>query len=227
MQVLVVCDNDEEAALLAYALERAGIGAATCSELGAAMEHFVDTPADLILLALRSPDLVAPVRRVRRESEACLIAIGHSWDEEQICDALESGADTVVARPYSMPALVAQTRALLRRARNTPLSILPSFTLGALTLDPSMRTVQVEGHASRRLTQLEFRLLYLLMLHRNQTVPTEVIVERVWGYDAEAGTEIVRGLVRRLRGKVEPDPRIPAYIITEPTVGYRLEASGA
>jgi len=72
---------------------------------------------------------------------------------------------------------------------------------------------------------LDLGLLYVLMLHHGQTVPADVAVERVWGYDADAGTELVRGLVRRLRSKIEPDPRRPRYVITEPALGYRLEAT--
>ena len=68
---------------------------------------------------------------------------------------------------------------------------------------------------------LDLGLLYVLMLHHGQTVPADVAVERVWGYDADAGTELVRGL----RSKIEPDPRRPWYVITEPALGYRLEAT--
>jgi len=61
------------------------------------------------------------------------------------------------------------------------------------------------------------------MLHVNQTVPTETIVERVWRFDGAGGMELVRGLVRRLWRKVEPNSRDPQYIVTEPGIGYRLE----
>jgi len=80
-----------------------------------------------------------------------------------------------------------------------------------------------DGAPSRRLTPLEFRLLYTLMLHRGQTLPNEVIVERVWGYSGEGSSVLVRGLIRRLRAKVETDPRHPQYIALVPGVGYRLD----
>jgi DNA-binding response OmpR family regulator len=70
------------------------------------------------------------------------------------------------------------------------------------------------------LTHLEFRLLYTLMTHAGQVIPTERIVENVWGYDGEGNRELVRGLVQRLRSKVEPDPRQPVYILTEAGIGY-------
>jgi DNA-binding response OmpR family regulator len=69
------------------------------------------------------------------------------------------------------------------------------------------------------LTHLEFRLLHELMIHQGQILTTEVIVDRVWGY-SEGDRELVRGLVSRLRAKVEPDPRKPRFVITVPGVGY-------
>jgi DNA-binding response OmpR family regulator len=223
MQVLVVCSQADEASLLLYALRRAEIEATAMPELERAMQAFVDSPTDLVLLGLRQGPLAVPVRRVRRDSQVPLVVIARAWDEDELCEALAAGADVALARPYSLRVLVEQVKALLRRCAGTPLSLLPSFRLGELCLDPATRTVQLEGHPVRRLTQLEFRLLYLLMLHRGQTVPTDIIVERVWGYEADAGPELVRGLVRRLRTKVEPDPRVPRYIVTDPAIGYRLD----
>jgi DNA-binding response OmpR family regulator len=119
--------------------------------------------------------------------------------------------------------LIAQTRALLRRSGSVPLFSLPSLSLGGLTLDPATRTVEVSGHMSRRLTHLEFRLLYTLMINHGQVLPTDTIVERVWGYSGRGDRELVRGLISRLRTKVETDPRNPCYILTVPGVGYSFQ----
>jgi len=225
MHVLVVGDNADELALVSFALKRAGMTVVPTSDLEAGMRAFAAEPAELVVLALRELPPVPEVHRVRRQGDACLAVIADAASEEALCQTYEAGADVVILRPYSLRVLALQLKALLRRGRGTSLNILPSFVIGKLTLDPSSRTVQVEGRASRRLTQLEFRLLYLLMLHRGQTVPTEVVLERVWGYEAdtEGGTEMLRALVRRLRAKVEPEPKEPRYIVSEPTVGYRLE----
>jgi DNA-binding response OmpR family regulator len=93
-------------------------------------------------------------------------------------------------------------------------------------LDPATRTVQVADRPPHRLTHLEFRLLYTLMLHRGHIMSTENIVERVWGYTGRGDRELVRGLVRRLRAKVEPDPRSPTFIVTVPSVGYSFDPEG-
>lgn len=223
MPCLIVCDQADEAALLTFMLKRAGLDVRAAVDLDHAMALVLQAPPELLLLATRAEAITPLVRRVRRDSETCLVVVPRLWDEDDVCEALDAGADAVLPRPYGARVLVGQLRALLRRTRGTSLGVLPSFVLGALHLDPSTRTVQVDGRPPRRLTQLEFRLLYVLMLHHGQTVPAEVIVERVWGYDADAGTELIRGLVRRLRAKVEPDPRHPRFVITEPAIGYRLE----
>jgi DNA-binding response OmpR family regulator len=137
-----------------------------------------------------------------------------------VCVLLENGADLVVVRPFSARLLIAQIRALLRRIGGVPVFSLPTLSLSGLTLDPATRTVQVEGQSPRRLTHLEFRLLYTLMIHCGQVLPTDTIVERVWGYSGEGDRDLVRGLISRLRAKVEVDPHNPHYILTVPGIGY-------
>ena len=75
------------------------------------------------------------------------------------------------------------------------------------------------------MTHLEFRLLYTLMMHRGQTLPTAALVERVWGYEGEGSPELVRGLISRLRAKIEHNPKSPRLVLTVPGVGYCLSNS--
>ena len=223
MQAIVVCDRADEAGLLGFAMRQIGLTIAQASDLEDAMRLFTANPADLWVLALRKIPLVSQVRRVRKDSEACLTVIATASGEDEICEAFESGADDVIARPYSLRILSARFKALLRRSSGTTLRLFPSFSVGGLTLDPSTRTVHVQEGASRRLTHLEFRLLHTLMIHHGQTLPAETIVEHVWGYDGAGDTELVRGLVRRLRSKVESNPGSPQHVLTVPGVGYRLD----
>jgi DNA-binding response OmpR family regulator len=181
----------------------------------------------LILLALRGDDPLADVRSIRAETTVPVIVILGRVGEDVQYELLEAGADLVVSRPFSARLLIAQVRALLRRAGGMPLFSLPTLSLAGLTLDPATRTIQVSDLPSQRLTHLEFRLLYTLMIHRGQVLPTETIVEQVWGYSDQGDRDLVRGLVRRLRAKVEPDPRNPRYILTVPGVGYSFNQQEA
>jgi DNA-binding response OmpR family regulator len=220
MYALLVAEDPDEAAVLSLVLQRAGLAVASSSNLERAMQNWVDRPADIIMVALHQSEPLAQVQRVRAETEAALVLIVEPVGEREWCALLENGADLVVIRPFSARLLIAQVRALLRRTGGVPFFSLPTLSLGGLTLDPATRTVQVKGRPPRRLTHLEFRLLYTLMIHRDQVLPTDTIVERVWGYSGEGDRDLVRGLISRLRAKVEADPRNPQYILTAPGIGY-------
>ncbi len=223
MYALLLAQNSDEMAVLFLVLQRSGLAVTTADDLERALRAWPERPVDLILMALGGIDPLANVRRIRAETAVPLIAIVSRVEEDAHYELLEAGADLVICRPFSARLLIAQVRTLLRRAGGMPLVSLPALSLADLTLNPATRTVQVFGHPSRRLTHLEFRLLYTLMIHRGQVLPAEIIVEQVWGYSGRGDKELVRGLVRRLRTKVEPDPRNPRYILTVPGVGYSFK----
>lgn len=220
MYALLIAQDPDETALLSLVLQRAGLAVTTASELERAMASWPERPADIILVSVPEPNHLAQVRRIRSETQVPLGVLVGSIDEDIHYSLLDAGADLVILRPFSARLLIAQVRALLRRAGSVPAFTLPTLSLAGLTLDPATRTVEVAGRPSQRLTHLEFRLLYTLMIHRGQVLPMETIVERVWGYSGRGDRELVRGLISRLRGKVEADPRNPRYILTIPGVGY-------
>lgn len=220
MYALFVAEDSDESAVLSLVLQRAGLTVTVAKDLNRALDAWQERPTDMVLLALTSLSPQDQVHRVRAEAQVPLIIVVDSVDEGLHYALLEMGADLVVIRPFSARLLIARVRALLRRAGSVPLFSLPTLSLGGLTLDPATRTVEVRGRPSKRLTHLEFRLLYTLMINRGHVLPTETIVERVWGYSGRGDRELVRGLISRLRTKLEADPRNPSYILTVPGVGY-------
>lgn len=220
MYALLIAEDPDEAAVLSLVLQRVGLAVTSSSDLERAMQSWSERPADIILVALHHSKPPAQVQRVRAETEAPLVLIVEPIEEKEHYALLENGVDLVVIRPFSARLLIAQVRALLRRTGGVSIFSLPTLSLAGLTLDPATRMVQVVGRLPRRLTHLEFRLLYTLMIHRGQVLPLETIVERVWGYSGEGDRDLVRGLISRLRAKVEVDPRNPQYILTIPGVGY-------
>jgi DNA-binding response OmpR family regulator len=226
MYAMLVTHNSDERAVLSLVLQRAGLAVTTASDLERAMKSWLERPADLVVLS-PTGDLLACVRRVRTETEAPLLMVVDPIGEDLHHDLLVSGADLVLVRPFSARLLIGQVKALMRRAGSVPLFSLPTLSQAGLTLDAANRTVQVADRPPRRLTHLEFRLLYTLVSHRGQTLPTEVIVERVWGYSGRGDRDLVRGLVSRLRAKIEGEPRSPFYIHTVPGVGYAFDPDEA
>jgi len=225
MYALLLAQDTDEKAILSLVLQRAGMAVTFSNDLERAMSTWPERPSDVVLVALPGTDPSATIRRIRRETSVPTMMIVDTIDELTHYQLLESGADRIVQRPFSSRLLIAQVRALLRRAGSVPLFSLPTLSFAGLSLDPASRTVQVTGYAPKRLTHLEFRLLYTLMIHGGQVLSTETIVEQVWGYDGRGDKELVRGLVRRLRSKIEPEPHQPRYIQTVSGVGYCFAAN--
>lgn len=223
MRALLISQDPDEAAILSLILQRAGMAVTRSTDLEHALENQPETPVDLILLAMPAGSPLVQVRMIRAQTETPLVLIAEHIEEAVHALLLESGVDLVVTRPFGARLLVSQLRALLRRAAGLPFYTLPTLSIRDLTLDPATRTVQIGDHGPKRLTQLEFRLLYALMIHRGQVLPTETLVEQVWGYTGEGERDLVRGLIRRLRAKVEPDPSQPRYVLTIPGIGYSFD----
>lgn len=220
MQALTLVYNPDESAILRLVLQRVGISARLTTDLDQAFNEWPDQAIELIVLALKKDIPLASIRQLRANAAVPMIIICDPIDEDLQIQLLDSGIDLIVFRPYSARLLIAQTRALLRRLAGVPFFTLPSITRGDLILDPANRMAQIKQNQPVRLTQLEFRLLYTLMMNPDQVFPAETLVEHVWGYSGRGDRDLVRGLIRRLRSKVEPNPKSPQYIQTVPRVGY-------
>jgi DNA-binding response OmpR family regulator len=217
----------EEASVLNLLLQKAGFTVRTVHNLDQAINAWPEQPADFVLITL--PENIARAKKhienIRLHTVIPICIISDPINEGVQVELLESGADLVIQRPFGIRLLHAQIKALLRRSAGIPFFSLPTLSQQDVVLDPSMRTVKVGDNQAKRLTQLEFRLLYTLMTNVGQILPTEQIVEHVWGYSGEGNRDLVRGLVQRLRSKVEPNPRQPRYVLTEPGIGYYFNRS--
>jgi len=196
--------------------------------LDQAIEAWPQQPAEFILITLKGDQESAlkEIHLMRSHTLVPIVVIVDVASDDFQVELFGKGADIVISKPYSVRFLLAQIRSLLRRSAGMPFFSLPTLVQADLTLNPADRIVTVGGGDPKRLTQLEFRLLYQLMTHAGQIIPSETIVEHVWGYSGEGNRELVRGLVQRLRSKIEPDPRNPRYVLTEPGIGYFFNRFG-
>ncbi len=225
MDAILFSKYVDESAVLTVLLQQAGFMVRTVRDLNQAIEAWPENPADFIFITLSenySKDLMM-IKQMRAHTMVPIVVLAEMLSEDKQVALYEDGIDLLVYRPYSTRLLLAQIRAALRRSAGMPFFSLPILTQGEVKLDPGSRTVQVGEHESKKLTQLEFRLLYSLMIHAGQIIPTENIVEQVWGYVGEGNRDLVRGLIQRIRAKVEADPSEPRYIKTEQGVGYYFE----
>jgi DNA-binding response OmpR family regulator len=225
MLTLLFAPDPDEAAILTLILERAGFEVRLISEADRVAQAWEERPVELFFFAFADEKTLTPdyISKLRLENQAPIALLLERSEERRQISLIEAGADLIFVRPYSPRLLVAQLRALMRRSSGLPYFSLPSLSQSGLTLDPSKRSVQVGEHTSARLTQLEFRLLYALMTHPGRVVPSENLVEYVWGYGGEGSQGLVRGLISRLRSKIEPDPSNPRFIVNEAGIGYYFE----
>ena len=225
MLVAYLLDHDaDEAAVLMVVLQRAGFSTRSVRDLDRVLQSWNDQPAELLVVAIRrgllANQISSQIGQIKAQSDVPVILVSDSLDEETQIGLYKSGVDWIVTRPYSARLLIVQVKVLMRRTGGLPFFSMPVMAINDLTLDPSAHTIQVSNRPAIRLTQLEFRLLYTLMIHPGQVIPSETLVEHVWGFNGQGDRDLVRGLVRRLRAKVEPEPQTPIYIQTVPGVGY-------
>jgi DNA-binding response OmpR family regulator len=223
MQAIVISSDQDEKDIYTYILRRTGLAVASSSSLERVLSNWTDHPADIIVASLdESAALEKSVDAVRAVTQAPLLFITNPLSEQMLCSLLLKGVDLILQRPVAPKVVSAYVQVLVKRSSAIPGFVLPSLDLDRITLDPATRTVSVSGEEPKRLTQLEFRLLYVLMTNRGQVVPLDDIVERVWGYTGEGNRDLVRGLVSRLRHKIEPTPDASSFLETIPGVGYRF-----
>jgi two-component system KDP operon response regulator KdpE len=179
---------------------------------------------DLLIVDLGLPDRdgLELIRRVRAWSAVPIIVLSARAAEDQKIAALDAGADDYVTKPFSAAELLARVRAALRRTASGEAGA--SLQFGGLAVDLARREVQ---GGDVHLTPLEYRVLENLARHAGSIVKQDALIREVWGPGQVGDTRSLRVCIRNLRGKLEPDPSRPRYLVTEAGVGYRLRLDGA
>ncbi|HEU0257753.1 MAG TPA: response regulator transcription factor [Microbacteriaceae bacterium] len=238
-RLLVVEDEKAIAEPLGYLLEREGYTITSAADGPAALAAFRDRGADLVLLDLMLPGMSGHdvCRTIRATSRVPIIMLTAKDSETDIVVGLELGADDYVTKPYSSKELLARIAALLRRDAGGPgFPKEDAFEGGAggaqardpdtvaahgIRLDVASHTVLVEGRETP-MPLKEFDLLELLLRNAGRVLTRGQLIDRVWGSDYHGDTKTLDVHIRRLRSRVEPDPRSPCVITTVRGVGYRL-----
>ena len=223
-RVLIVDDEPSILAAMAPLLRSRGYDVATATSGHAALDAVDRQPPQLVILDLGLPDLpgVEVCRRIREGRTVPILILSARGSEADKVAALDAGADDYVTKPFGTEELLARVRAALRRSEAGAVSA-GQMVRGNLTIDIDRHRL-IRGNEELRLTPKEFELVLFFMQHAGRVLTHRTILRAIWGANAVDQPEHLRVLVASLRKKLEPDPAMPRYIITEPWVGYRFAA---
>lgn len=221
-RVLVVDDEPNIVASVRELLTASGYDVTTAMSGRGALDSIARESPDVIVLDLGLPDLhgVDVCRLVREERAIPIIVLSARGAEPDKVRALDAGADDYVTKPFGAHELLARIRAALRRVAST-VPATGQLKRGDLIIDRDRNRV-LRGDLEIRLTPREFELLTFLAQHPGRVLTHRAILKALWGPHAVDQPENLRVLVASLRKKIEPDPSRPAYVVTEPWVGYRF-----
>lgn len=230
-RILIVEDERAVARGLQYGLELEGFSTFVAETGERALESAQQEHPHLILLDIRLPDMSGfdVLRRLRSQGFRQPVLILTARDEEvDKVLGLELGADDYVVKPYQLRELIARVRALLRRAYGEFASAGSGgmVAFGDIVMD--LESLQVtRRNEAVNLTSTEFRLLHHLVTHPNRPISRSALIEAVWGYDGEIGSDRTIDVhIRHLREKLEAEPGEPRFIVTVRGMGYKFEPGG-
>ena len=223
-RVLVVDDEPAILRIVRANLTRHGYRVETATTGQEALDAYGFHHPDLILLDLGLPDLdgLEVIRQVRERAATPIVVLSARGAERDKVQALDLGADDYLTKPFGVEELLARVRVALRHAARTTGSD-TVFRTGDLEVDLERRRVAVGGREVH-LTPTEYELLKALIGHPNKVLTTAMLLRWVWGDQYGAGDHYLHVYVARLRKKLATSPGGPAYLVTEPGVGYRLLA---
>lgn len=201
-RVFIVCDQDATAPIWGYIIREKGLVPIVETSFERAMQRSAEEIPDLIVIDLNAPHAqrMELARKYRSNSASPILLFLPYHNESEILEAYQNGVDECVVKPISPAIFLAKIVAWSRRSWSEPMK--PRHT-GRLKLDPSHRSAIGKNKAEIKLTNLEFRLLHLLMSRPGYVFPAEEIIETVWG--AEGDIVLLKNVVYRLRKKLEDD----------------------
>ena len=221
--MLVVDDEPIVRDVVVRYLEHEGFKTLVAGDGDSARALIEECEPALVVLDVMLPgtDGLSLCRWIRERSSLPVILLTARGEEADRIIGLELGADDYVTKPFSPRELSARVRAVLRRTDPTQ-PTRETLSFGDVEIDVSARQVRRAGVAVE-LTMREFDLLAFLASHPRQVFSRDQLMDRVWGYATAVDTGTVTVHIRRLREKVEIDPKRPRHLATVWGVGYRLD----
>lgn len=220
-KVFVVCDQSDTAPVWGYILKQKGLSVILETSIDRAVDRWANEIPDLVVLDVAAPheERMDLYKRFRAVCVAPILLFLPVYHEIDILKAYAEGVDEVVIKPISPAIFLAKITAWMRRSWTVPTAELIQVKAGRHRLEPVPRSlIHLDGRETR-LTNLEFRLLHLLMSQPGQVFSAEDIIQAIWGGYGSKDQVLLKNVVYRLRKKIEKDPSHPLLLRTG-TGGY-------
>jgi two-component system KDP operon response regulator KdpE len=222
--ILIIEDEPPIRKVLSISLESAGYKVVECDNGREGTRLAASISPELVLLDLGLPDMDGKevIASIREWSQVPIVICSVRNTDDEVVRALAAGADDYITKPFNPEVLLARILANLRRAA-TQEAGKPELINGHIRMDLVRHEVYLDG-AKAVFTPKEYELLRYFLVHRGKMLTHKQILKDVWGNAHIDDMQYLRVYVRQLREKIEPNPASPVFIITEPGIGYRMEA---
>ena len=221
-RIYVVDDEPQIRRSLQVHLENQGYTVVTAASADEALETMVSRKPDVVIVDLVLPSIggIELTRRIRERSPVPIIILSAIGDERKKVEALESGADDYVTKPFGIDELSARVRSALRRTVMLA-GVEPVFKSRALSVNFERREVRLGGE-SVKLTPTEYDLLKYMIQYSGKVLTHRTLLTAIWGEAYADQAQYLRVFIGQLRKKIERNTARPQYILTDPGVGYRF-----
>ena len=226
ISVLVIEDEKSICDFISRTLELNGYKVMTASNGKEGLAAITSALPDIVLLDLGLPDMDGNeiIRETRGWSSMPIIVISARIQEKEKVEALDSGADDYITKPFGTSELLARIRTALRHSNkiNTTdqLQIRP-YKAKNLVVDFDKRRIILNGEEIH-LTRVEYKIVSYLAQNSGKVITYDALINQIWGPYAGDNNRILRVNMANIRRKIETNPGEPEYIFTELGVGYRM-----
>lgn len=221
--ILIVEDEKEIRRFVRYALEAAGFQVCEADTLRRGLIEAGTRKPDLVILDLGLPDGDGMdfIREFRAWSGVPIVILSARTEEHDKVGALDAGADDYLEKPFGVAELLARVRAALRRRVRSAEAADAVVRFGDVEVDLANRRIFRRGEEIH-LTQIEFRLLSILLAHSGKVLTHRLLLREIWGPAFVEHSHYLRIYMGHLRQKLEDDPARPKFLLTETGIGYRF-----
>lgn len=224
-KVLVICNQGETAPVWGYILRQQGLNVIIETSTEKAINRWAAESPDLVIIdidVIFHLERMELFRKIRAASTIPVLFLLPAYHETQMLEAYAAGVDEVVVKPVSPPIFLAKIMSWINRSRATPVHRPGFINVGKYRLNPTQKSLIDPELQQIELTNLEFRLLNLLMSRPGHIFKVEELVQAIWGEYSKGDHILLKNVVYRLRKKVETDPSKPLLLQTSPG-GYSFQ----